>query len=545
LDKKAMNILRHINGKTTFWGSVFVFAVAASLLGVGIGHLSIASPFSDPYAKIRAQDESTYASSAMLMARGGDWLTPKVLGRFLLFKPPLLIWLSAASIRVFGDSLAALRLPAWIAGVGALCVLFRWAAVSNAMRGVLLAILLLSNPLWHTFSRLLYTDMPVVAATVCALALLRRDLRMERTGTVVGFAAFVALGVMFKNVAGLLPFLVLLLYTATARREMAPPIRRLVTCALLIVALTAPWHVYQISVHREWFWADYVKEQLLGFGLQPPQQSSDEGPVSFYLARLGATDPVLVLLFVLSLPGFLRELSRRTGESLLLGCWLGVVTAVLFLFRYRNLPYLLPLIPPLCLITVLYGKFTARNSLVWAALLCALFAVKTSVANRPWTLTFGGGEHLAAVQPLNYYASLKRPNDLLLINTDDEFYSLTLNLPRIRYCFIDPSGIVARYAPHLVYLGITLTEHEFDNLPVVLPAFSKRLRDWGLSSSEPVGSAILLKSVGDVEAFVNRHPALDFYLPTGYWPSGNHTTRVTARLPNGYSLLLAEPGSDR
>ena len=515
-------------------------ALAGGLLGIGIGHLSIASPYSDPYAKIRAQDESTYANSAMHMARGGDWLTPKVLGRFLLFKPPLLIWLSATWIHVFGDSPAAMRFPALLAGVGALLVLMRWAAASNATSGVLIAILLLSNSLWHIFSQLLYTDMPVVAATVCALALLRRDLCMQRTSTVAGFAVFVSLGVMFKNVAGLLPFLVLLVYAAVAPKDTRLPLRRVVTCGLLIAVLVAPWHVYQLLIHREWFWADYVQEQLLGFGLQPPQQSSGEGPLWFYLVRLGATDPVLALLFVLSLPLFLKELFRRlSGEALLLGCWLAVAATVLFLFRYRNLPYLLPLIPPLCLVAVLYGRLVARHPVVWCALLCGLFVVKASVVDRPWSLTFGRGEDLAAVQPLNHYASLKRPNDLMLINTDDEFYSLTLNLPRVRYAYIDPSGIVARYAPHLVYLGIILTAHDFDNLAADLPGFSKRLRDWGLASEEPVGSTILLESVGGVEEFVNSHPEVDFYLPSDYWPPGNQA-RVAERLPNGYSILLAE-----
>src|SRR6516164_8579900 len=89
------------------------------LLGYGIQKSGLASTYSDPVSQARAQDETKYASAAVGLATPAAettgatrWLSPKVLGRFYLEKPPLLIWMAGLSMRTFGISLFTLRLPA-------------------------------------------------------------------------------------------------------------------------------------------------------------------------------------------------------------------------------------------------------------------------------------------------------------------------------------------------------------------------------------------------------------------------------------------------
>ncbi|SPF41673.1 exported hypothetical protein [Candidatus Sulfopaludibacter sp. SbA4] len=59
-----------------------LFLVIMLLLGFGIQEAGLAGVFSDPVSGARAQDETTYASSAVGLATGSGWMTPKVLGRF-------------------------------------------------------------------------------------------------------------------------------------------------------------------------------------------------------------------------------------------------------------------------------------------------------------------------------------------------------------------------------------------------------------------------------------------------------------------------------
>ena len=90
---------------------LIVAAISIALLAYGIDRATVAAPFTDTVSKLRAQDESGYANSALALARDGGWLTPKVLGRYFLYKPPLLVWLSGLCLKLFGISLWALRLP--------------------------------------------------------------------------------------------------------------------------------------------------------------------------------------------------------------------------------------------------------------------------------------------------------------------------------------------------------------------------------------------------------------------------------------------------
>ena len=120
-----------------------IFFVALAIFGIGIQKTKVAAAFSDPVSRIRAQDESIYANGSIAMALHGDWLTPKVLGRIFLFKPPLQLWLSAMSLKLFGISLLALRLPMLIAGsLGAVLVYCWCAQVGSARVGFAGALLL-------------------------------------------------------------------------------------------------------------------------------------------------------------------------------------------------------------------------------------------------------------------------------------------------------------------------------------------------------------------------------------------------------------------
>ncbi|HEV2687597.1 MAG TPA: hypothetical protein VGV35_03555, partial [Bryobacteraceae bacterium] len=61
-----------------------VVLIAAALLGYGLDRASVGTAYSDPVSKTRAQDESSFANSALTMAHEGGWLTPRVLGRYLM-----------------------------------------------------------------------------------------------------------------------------------------------------------------------------------------------------------------------------------------------------------------------------------------------------------------------------------------------------------------------------------------------------------------------------------------------------------------------------
>ena len=101
-----------------------VFAIALLALGYNVRHVGIASGFIDTVTHLGAQDEAVYTREAIHMATRGEWLTPTYLGRFILFKPPLLMWLSGISIKLFGIHALPVRLPALFAGALICAIVF-------------------------------------------------------------------------------------------------------------------------------------------------------------------------------------------------------------------------------------------------------------------------------------------------------------------------------------------------------------------------------------------------------------------------------------
>ena len=98
-----------------------------------------------------------------------------------------------------------------------------------------------------------------------------------------------------------------------------------------------------------------MKIQLLQFGLEPPTQPSKDGAVWFYLKRFALIDPVLALLSVFALPSLVWAVRAGKREAALLLSWIAVACGALLLFHYRNLPYLLYAIPPLCVAAPAYA----------------------------------------------------------------------------------------------------------------------------------------------------------------------------------------------
>ena len=529
-----------------------LFLVILVLLGYGIHKSGLASVYSDPVSQARSQDETKYASAALGLTtppretRNGaisEWLSPKVLGRFYLEKPPLLIWLAALSMRTLGISLLALRLPALVAGALATLLLFLWAerrySRSIAASVVLLA---LANPLWHTFSRICYTDMLLVLAVIGGLLVFDRDWSMSERRSILWFGGCLAFGVMAKNVAGLMPAAIVALACLLASKRI--PFVGLLKAGLVAIVLVAPWHLYELFSHARWFFADYVEIQLMQFGLAPPVEPWADGPVWYYVKRLALTDPLLVALAVLALPQLVRGVRAGKPEAALETSWLLITGGALLAFRYRNLPYLLYAIPPLCLLAASGLARLPRPQLAVAAL-AAVFAIKAAAGSEPWGVPFGAAAPIPAAKWLRWYAEQRRPNELIAVDTDDEYYSMALPIPKIRYCYVDPTQLVRRYAPHHAFLGITVSAAEFQDLDQWEPRFRERLVSWGLDSTEPIATNIAASSEDEIVRLVTLHPGSDFYLPAsivGRLPSGVIAARRLLPLSNGRWFLLA-PGA--
>ena len=133
------------------------------------------------------------------------------------------------------------------------------------------------------------------------------------------------------------------------------------------------------------------------------------------------------------------------------------------------------------------------------------------------------------------------------METDDEFSSSTLPLPKVRYCFQDPGNVTVRCAPYFVDLGITVNSGVFSDLDRWEPIFRDHLRAWGFDSTEPIATTIVARNDADIVRITSQ-PDSDFYLPMSLQPvvgADAQSTHMVVPASSDRLFLLANRSTGR
>ena len=525
-----------------------LFAVALLSLAcllLRAARLGLAGDYVDPLGRITAQDEALYTNGAIHMAQQGGWITPVFMGRYALYKPPLLIWTAALSVKLLGVTRLALRLPVALLASLAAGLIFLWAAEARGWQaGASAAVLLAGNRLWHGLTSLCMTDGLLVAFYTSAMYCLFADPWLESGLAFWGFAASVAAAILTKSVAGILPLAVLGLYWLAAPTKNRPRFQRICAAGMAALVLAAPWFAWQLAVHPRWFWTEHVQVEILGFGAGAPHQTSQENPALFYLMRLAATDPLLLASALVAVPAFVIALRNRSAEATLLACWLAIIAAAVLGWQYRNASYLLPIVPALALLATTYGPFSTRSTANWLLLLACAGAIgKMALPDAAFGISFQEGTVQKAAPPLSEYCERARGNELIVIDAVDDLYASALPLAKLRYATVGAPISAGPYAMPFDYMGISMTPDQFANLPKWQPVFRQHLREWGLASDDPIGSLIVVASPAELAALARAHPASDFFAPMKYRAvlEGVAPQEFVGVSPDYFLLLSREP----
>ena len=343
-------------------------------------------------------DEGRYAEVGRWMLQSGDWLAPRLAGLPFFHKPPLLHWLQAASMAVFGENAWAARLvPALHAGLMLLGVYLASRALAPAlapqasaeafarraavMFGTSLAFLLGGQYVNH--------DMLVAAWIATAIWLFAfAFLHGERPHAGLARLGFVAcaLGVLGKGLIGVvLPGGVIffwLVLTGQWRKMLHLPW----LSGLLLFALVAvPW--FWLAQHHYPGLLDYL------FGTQQFQRFrattfNNAHPWWFYgVALLALFFPWLLWVFFSGFPSVKRsedaiENKARTVHWLLI-LWVVVIVGFFSVPRSKLVGYVLPVLPPLAVLAALAWQrmFGARGGAprVFAALCIAAVGLALAI----------------------------------------------------------------------------------------------------------------------------------------------------------------------
>ncbi len=506
-----------------------VFAAAFVILSWNLWNVGIASGYIDPVMHLGAQDEATYTREAITMARDGGWMTPTFLGRWIFEKPPLLMWLSAVSMRVFGIGRMSARLPVVFAGALICALCFTMVRRRRSVTaGLAAAAMALSSQILFTMSRHNMTDILLAAAGMCAFAILLRDPELLDAGSLAAFVIAAAAGIMAKSVAGFLVLAVMGMVVGFGSRRWG----RAALAAAFAAVIASPWFLYNLLLHRDWFLSD-MGFQLITIGTAS-HQTSPENHLWFYLFRILNSDLAPLLLALTAVPALVRAMRNREAAGWLAASYFAIYFVALMVFRFHSEQYLCWFVPSLILLAGFYSPLLdGKGASVMIAILCLAFGIKLANPDRGFGVSIRAGSTIAAAPLLSQYCAEHRATSLYILGVDDEFYSAVLPLHRVRYGWIDPTDMVAREHPHLAYLGILIPAAGLPRLDNQLPLYRGRLRAWGLDSTRAVATGLSAHDIPGLLQIIHDHPESDFLVARSILPNPeqapwHHVAKATA-----------------
>ena len=299
-------------------------------------------------------DTFYYGKAAKHIVAGGDWLT---LGRppYSVDVPPLTIWLMAASLRLGGDTPAALRLWHVVMTLALVAVTYRLARKAAEGEGAILAALfLLANQQVLSWSLAPKQDLPLTLFLSLALFAYLRFRHDAGTWAAIGTGLCLGLAVLTKGIAAIPAFGVIAGADLILCWRLGAPGRwrwpQAIAGAAVFLAVAAPWFAYGIVREGE----PFVRLYLLQHSTAWRFFQSYGPPLPYWAALLAYVPLVIVGVFPWSgiLPGAIGETWRAVRSWVhplrLCAVWVLAVFVVLSVVPgTKSIRYLLPLYPPL------------------------------------------------------------------------------------------------------------------------------------------------------------------------------------------------------
>jgi len=215
-------------------------------------------------------DEGLYTAAARNMAVTGDLITPRV-GRQPFFeKPPLLYWLVALTLSLFGPHEFAARLPSALAATLSVALTYWYGRKAFGQRAALTGGAFLAvAPVFVGAARLATTDALLVLFVTAAIFSFYMATTKEaawKWSSAAGVCC--GLGVLTKGAPGLvLPLTTYCIWFLSRRSTRcettrATPLTRVLLLSLFVAAVIAvPWHIAAWKANVDAFVREYVLRQ--------------------------------------------------------------------------------------------------------------------------------------------------------------------------------------------------------------------------------------------------------------------------------------------
>jgi 4-amino-4-deoxy-L-arabinose transferase-like glycosyltransferase len=310
--------------------------------------------------------DTVHAEAAREMVLRHDWVTLYANGVRYLEKAPLMYWGIATSYTLFGVNEWTTRLPLMLGVLAMILATYGLGRWTYGPDGGFDAGLVMASALGpYLFTRFMIPDVAVGLWLTLTYWLFLKSLEEERPSRWVcwGLAVVCALNVLTKGLIGLVfpvgTIGLYLLLTGNLRHLLR---MRLVSSALVFLAVAAPWHILAALRNpaqghvRGFLWFYFVNEHILRFLNRRVPRDYDTVPLLLFWALLIVwlvPWSVFVPQGLMEVPRRWREfrsrMSRRQRSNLLFALW-SLVIVGFFSFSTRQEYYTIPAIPGMALL---------------------------------------------------------------------------------------------------------------------------------------------------------------------------------------------------
>lgn len=350
------------------------------LFGAFLGNRSLAVP-----------DEARYSEIPREMLVTGDYVTPHLNYIKYFEKPPLFYWLQAGAIKIFGLQEWSLRLVTMVMGLlGCLITYSAARKLYDRRTGWIASLILATSILYFFMARFITVDMTLStllsASLFCFILGTRAPPGMQRNIFMWLMYGFSALATLTKGLIGIIfPGAIIFVWILIFNdwRPSANLFRAknfyqamktycLPSGLLLWLLITLPWHILVQSRNPEFFHFYIIEQHVARYFTHYANRDQPLWYLPGFLI-LGFFPWITFLPQVIHFnwPRSWRARSKYKIEIFLL-LWAVIIYLIFQLSHSQLPPYLLPIFPPLAVLTAKYFSINwdqTNSKGIWAALI--------------------------------------------------------------------------------------------------------------------------------------------------------------------------------
>ncbi|MGH8250096.1 MAG: ArnT family glycosyltransferase [Steroidobacteraceae bacterium] len=448
--------------------------------------------------------EARYAEIARRMAELGDWVTLWI-GQAEPFwgKPPLSVWMTAASFRVLGVGEFAARLPYWLCGCLVAWIAWDWLAQRSHRVAVLAIAILTGSTLFFAATGTVMTDMVLALGMMLAmrgfwLALHGTPAKRRREQFLMFLG--IAIGLLAKGPIAILAGIPMAIW-ALRSRQIGPVLRQIRwgRGLLFTLALAVPWYAWAESRTPGFLEYFLLGEHWHRF-LDPGWPGDLYGSAhAFPRGSIWLFVPLAIFPWSLIAPfvawRWRRAAAPAMGDDRSLSSYLllWALTPCVFFTAAGNIlwTYLLPGLPPFAMLAALWLNRLPRDRLPerWLAAGVALMAIgsigvvsafnaggwderkSTKALVSDYMARRSDGDALVFFRKQPLSAAFYSRGQAALADSTDELQACladgtafvairSRHLDRLPKPFLDRFQLVSRHGDYLLFLG---TQHRVNS----------------------------------------------------------------------------------